>query len=68
MMKSRRTCQAVSDVYIDSVVTRLTGDRITRGMKIGTHQGQWGSVGKLMGSERAGIAAAPLRRLLAALE
>ncbi|WP_029429929.1 acyl-CoA dehydrogenase family protein [Blastococcus sp. URHD0036] len=43
--------QAVADAYIDSVVTRLTGDRIIRGLALGTHQGPWGSLGKLRGSE-----------------
>ena len=43
--------ETIADVYIDSLVARLTGERIIRWMGFGTHQGQWGSVGKLMGSE-----------------
>jgi alkylation response protein AidB-like acyl-CoA dehydrogenase len=43
--------QIAADVYVESVVTRLTGARVMRGMALGTHAGPWGSLGKLMGSE-----------------
>lgn len=42
--------QSIADAYIASVVNPLTGARIMRGMKLGTHQGQWGSLGKLQGA------------------
>jgi alkylation response protein AidB-like acyl-CoA dehydrogenase len=43
--------QELADVFVDSVVTRLTSARIMRGQMLGTHQGPWGSAGKLLGSE-----------------
>jgi alkylation response protein AidB-like acyl-CoA dehydrogenase len=52
--------QELANVYVDSVVTRLTSERIMRGQALGTHGGPWGSVGKLLGSEdghRAALAA-----------
>ena len=57
---------AVADVYIDSVVTRLTGERIIRGLALGTHEGPWGSVGKLLGSEDGHRAAATRLAVLGA--
>jgi alkylation response protein AidB-like acyl-CoA dehydrogenase len=53
----------VADAYIASVVNPLTSARIMTGMRVGTHQGQWGSLLKLQGSEsshetaRTGLAA-----------
>ncbi|MGE0878181.1 MAG: acyl-CoA dehydrogenase family protein [Acidimicrobiia bacterium] len=41
----------IADVYIESVVSALFTARIERGMALGTHKGQWGSLGKLTGSE-----------------
>jgi alkylation response protein AidB-like acyl-CoA dehydrogenase len=43
--------QQLADVFVDSMVTRLTSARIMRGQMLGTHQGPWGSAGKLLGSE-----------------
>lgn len=43
--------QALADVYVDSLVTCLTSARIMRGQIVGTHDGNWGSAGKLLGSE-----------------
>jgi len=43
--------QAVAEVYVESLVTKLTAARLMRGMALGTHLGPWGSLGKLMGSE-----------------
>ena len=40
----------VADAYIESVVNELTSARLMTGMRIGTHQGQWGSLAKLQGS------------------
>jgi len=48
---------AIADLYIDSVVGRLTSNRVMRGGVLGTHQGPWGSVGKLLGSEQSHAAA-----------
>jgi len=56
--------QALADVYVDTIVTRLTTDRIMRGQMLGTHEGEWGSAGKLLGSEDGHRAA---RARLAAL-
>jgi alkylation response protein AidB-like acyl-CoA dehydrogenase len=44
------TSQLIADVYIDSLVNRMTADRIMKGMRLGTHKGQWGSLSKLQGS------------------
>lgn len=41
----------IGQMYAETVVTRLSGERVMRGMSLGTHQGPWGSLGKLMGSE-----------------
>jgi alkylation response protein AidB-like acyl-CoA dehydrogenase len=52
--------QTLADVYVDSLVAQLASERTIRGMALGTHQGPWGSVGKLRGSEdghRAALAA-----------
>jgi len=43
--------QTLADVYVDSLVTSLTSARIMRGQMVGTHDGNWGSAGKLLGSE-----------------
>jgi alkylation response protein AidB-like acyl-CoA dehydrogenase len=43
--------QAIADSWVDGLVSRLTSERIMRGMALGTHQGPWGSLGKLQGSE-----------------
>jgi alkylation response protein AidB-like acyl-CoA dehydrogenase len=56
--------QELADVYVDSLVTRLTSARIMRGQILGTHEGPWGSAGKLLGSEGGHRAA---RARLAAL-
>jgi alkylation response protein AidB-like acyl-CoA dehydrogenase len=50
----------LADVYIDSVVTPLTAARLSTGLRVGTHQGPWGSLGKLQASKavhRAALAA-----------
>jgi alkylation response protein AidB-like acyl-CoA dehydrogenase len=47
----------VADAYIESVVTRLTSARLMTGLRVGTHQGQWGSLSKLQGSESSHDAA-----------
>jgi alkylation response protein AidB-like acyl-CoA dehydrogenase len=54
----------LAEAYIESVVGPLTSARIMTGMRVGTHQGQWGSLLKLQGSESAHQA---LRTSLAAL-
>jgi alkylation response protein AidB-like acyl-CoA dehydrogenase len=41
----------LADAYIESIVGPLTSARIMTGMRVGTHQGQWGSLLKLQGSE-----------------
>jgi alkylation response protein AidB-like acyl-CoA dehydrogenase len=41
----------LAEAYIDSVVVPLTGDRLMAGLRAGTHEGQWGSVGKLQSSK-----------------
>jgi alkylation response protein AidB-like acyl-CoA dehydrogenase len=41
----------LADVYINSVVTPLTAARISTGLRVGTHQGPWGSLGKLQASK-----------------
>jgi alkylation response protein AidB-like acyl-CoA dehydrogenase len=38
------------DAYIQSIVGPLTSARIMTGMRVGTHQGQWGSLLKLQSS------------------
>lgn len=40
----------VADAYISSVVTRLTSARLMTGLRLGSYQGQWGSLSKLQGS------------------
>jgi alkylation response protein AidB-like acyl-CoA dehydrogenase len=40
----------LADAYIESVVGPLTSARIALGNRIGTHQGQWGSLSKLQHS------------------
>jgi alkylation response protein AidB-like acyl-CoA dehydrogenase len=40
----------VADAYIASIVNRLTSARLMTGLRVGTHQGQWGSLSKLQGS------------------
>lgn len=42
--------QQIAEAYIEEVVLPLTSARIMTGMKVGTHQGQWGSLMKLQGS------------------
>jgi alkylation response protein AidB-like acyl-CoA dehydrogenase len=42
---------AIGRMYAESSVARLTSERIKRGMAAGTHEGPWGSLGKLVGSE-----------------
>jgi alkylation response protein AidB-like acyl-CoA dehydrogenase len=54
----------LAEAYIESVVGSLTSARIMTGLRVGTHQGQWGSLLKLQGSESAHRA---LRTALAAL-
>ncbi|HEX9506677.1 MAG TPA: acyl-CoA dehydrogenase family protein, partial [Acidimicrobiia bacterium] len=39
----------VADAYIGSVIGPLTSARIMTGMRLGTHQGHWGSLSKLQG-------------------
>ena len=43
--------QELADLFVDSIVTKLTTKRIMRGQLLGTHEGPWGSAGKLLGSE-----------------
>ncbi len=43
----------VADAYIESVVGPLTSARLSIGVRIGTHKGQWGSLSKLQGSVAA---------------
>jgi alkylation response protein AidB-like acyl-CoA dehydrogenase len=43
--------QQLADIFVDSIVTKLTSARIMRGQMLGTHEGPWGSAGKLLGSE-----------------
>ena len=43
--------QQVAQVYIEEVVARLTRARVDTGMRLGTHQGPWGSLVKLQGAE-----------------
>jgi alkylation response protein AidB-like acyl-CoA dehydrogenase len=53
--------QALGTAYVDALVSRLTSDRIMRGMALGTHTGPWGSLGKLLSSEAVlGVARAEL--------
>jgi alkylation response protein AidB-like acyl-CoA dehydrogenase len=40
----------LADAYIGTIVGPLTSGRIMTGMKVGTHQGQWGSLLKLQSS------------------
>ncbi len=40
----------IADSYIESVVGPLTSNRIMSGLRLGAHQGQWGSLSKLQGS------------------
>ena len=40
----------IVDIYIESVVVPLTSARVMKGMRIGSHKGQWGSLGKLRSS------------------
>jgi alkylation response protein AidB-like acyl-CoA dehydrogenase len=49
--------QGIAETYIEALVSRLTSERIMRGMAVGTHQGPWGSLGKLQGSEASHRAA-----------
>jgi alkylation response protein AidB-like acyl-CoA dehydrogenase len=42
--------QQVAEAYIEDIVLPLTSARIMTGMRIGTHQGQWGSLMKLEGA------------------
>jgi alkylation response protein AidB-like acyl-CoA dehydrogenase len=41
----------LAEAYIESIVGPLTAARIMTGMRVGTHQGHWGSLLKLQGSE-----------------
>jgi alkylation response protein AidB-like acyl-CoA dehydrogenase len=52
--------QAIATAHIEGLVSRLTSERIMRGMALGTHAGPWGSLGKLLTSE-AGHRAARTR-------
>jgi len=40
----------IADAYVESIVNSLTSARIMTGMRLGTHQGQWGSLLKLQRS------------------
>ena len=40
----------IADAYIESVVGTLTSARLMRGLRLGTHKGQWGSLAKLQSS------------------
>jgi alkylation response protein AidB-like acyl-CoA dehydrogenase len=44
------TGHLLADAYIDSIVVPLTSERLMTGLRTGTHQGQWGSVGKVQSS------------------
>ncbi len=41
---------AIAESFIESVVVPLTSARMMRGMQVGTHKGQWGSLSKLQSS------------------
>jgi alkylation response protein AidB-like acyl-CoA dehydrogenase len=47
---AKSTSPLIADAYIDSIVNRLTADRITKGLHLGTHQGHWGSLSRLQTS------------------
>ncbi len=42
--------QLIAEAHIEETVLPLTSDRIMMGMRLGTHEGQWGSLLKLQGS------------------
>ena len=42
--------QLIAEVHIEETVLPLTSDRVMTGMRLGTHEGQWGSLLKLQGS------------------
>jgi alkylation response protein AidB-like acyl-CoA dehydrogenase len=44
------TTHLLADAYIDSIVVPLTSERLMTGLRTGTHEGQWGSVGKVQSS------------------
>ena len=54
----------VIDAYIESVVGPLTSARVMTGMRVGTHNGSWGSLTKLQSTVAA---QASVRTALAAL-
>jgi len=43
----------IVDTYIESIVDPLTSARVMTGMRLGTHQGQWGSLTKLQSTVAA---------------
>ena len=54
----------VVDAYIESIVGPMTSARVMTGMRVGTHQGQWGSLSKLQSTVAA---QASVRTALAAM-
>ena len=42
--------QKIADVFIEETVLGLTSSRIMTGLRVGSHQGQWGSMIKLQGA------------------
>ena len=49
--------QQIATMYVESVVGKLVSNRIEAGLALGTHEGPWGSLGKLFGSEASHRAA-----------
>jgi alkylation response protein AidB-like acyl-CoA dehydrogenase len=47
----------LADAYVESVVRPLTSARISTGLRVGSHKGQWGSLSKLQASSVAHDAA-----------
>jgi alkylation response protein AidB-like acyl-CoA dehydrogenase len=51
--RDRLLASRIADTYIEALVRKLTSARIAAGLRLGTHQGPWGSLSKLQSAVSA---------------